>query len=116
MEQQDAGLRCDGYTNLVGDLQPAAAFEAFLRQEDEDVPLQFLPIGLWQTPADGNVPLDNGLPLGRKRLARRPGPSSLLESQHVVLLNSIAFAGSYIICDRRNEASRRIGPPGMCST
>ena len=34
VQQQKAGLNRDGYTDFVGDFEPAATFEAFLRQKN----------------------------------------------------------------------------------
>ncbi len=103
MQQEQTRLGRDRHADLIGDLQPAAALEPLLRQEDEDVPSQLLSVSFGQMPTDRDVPVQDGLPVSRERLGRYAGSSSLFESEHGLLLYSIRFAGSYIICGRRNE-------------
>jgi hypothetical protein len=48
VQQEDAGVGGDGDSDLIGHPEPAAAFETLLGHENEDVPPQFLLIGLGQ--------------------------------------------------------------------
>ena len=70
VEQQQARLRGDRDLDLVGQLQPAAALEVLLGQEDLDVPLEFPPVGLGEPAVVRDVPLDDREPPAGKGAAR----------------------------------------------
>src|SRR6202030_3474208 len=67
----------------------AAAFEVFLSEEDVDVPLKFLAVGIDETTVEGDVLADDLVPLGWEGDVLEPLPSSSLEEvEHVLPLAS----------------------------
>ena len=77
MQQQQAGLGGDQHTHLVGDGQAVAALEAFLGQEDGDVPEQFATVGLAEPVPVGEAAAQDGLPGGRYGAGTHGGAAAI---------------------------------------
>ena len=79
VQEQQARLGGDRDLDLVGQFQPAATLEEFLGEEDLDVPLEFLLVGLREVVVDWEVLLDDGEPGRWERLSAEPLATTLLE-------------------------------------
>ena len=66
VEKENASLRCNRDTGLVGDDKAPTALEVLVREEHLDVPGELCAVLGWQTPDVGNIPLDDRAPFGRK--------------------------------------------------
>ena len=86
MEQEQARLGRDGHLDLIGQLEPAAALERLLGQEDLDQALKLVAIDVGQARVEAHVPLDDLQPGRWKRRRPQPlAPSLLEEAEHEVL-------------------------------
>ena len=105
MQEQQARLGGDRDLDLVGQFQPAATLEKFLGEEDLDVPLEFLLVGLGQPIVDRDVPLDDGEPSRWERLSAEPLATTLLEGSRTCKTSVVflrAAGGSW--CTWRRSA------------
>src|SRR5207248_8344874 len=75
IEDEQARLRGDGDARLVGDLEPRAADERFLRDEDLDVLLELAAQLARQSTRVRDAPLENLAPLRWKGLRAQPLPA-----------------------------------------
>jgi hypothetical protein len=83
VEKEDARLRCNRDTDLVGDDQAPTALEMLFREEHPDVPSKFLAVLGWQTRDVRNISLDDRAPFGRQWSATNCNSSPTLQpSEH----------------------------------
>ena len=100
MQEQQAGLGGDRDLDFLGQFQAATPFEDLLGQENLDMSLKLLLVGLGKAIVDRHIFLEDGQPVFREWLRAQPIPSSILEpSEHAWLLAGLVCTGTFIIQD-----------------